>query len=229
MGKFLARLIIFLFIPSLLSAQIPALMDSLKFYLCNQYINIDTTGTALLSKQDLFHFINFGIQQTCEDFPAIEKLDTLYVYSDSEGVSLPSDFLRIEAAFRMVDSTIRVPFAITTVKEILIEQATGESVKQSKASIFSPNNAHVFKQRLMFTPKYVRDDSLNILLYYYARDTWKIHKDSSTQIISKYREKILLYAAAQIWMLRGRPDKAALYQALYAVGLNPTREEEGQK
>lgn len=229
MGKFLAAIIILLLFAAGAFAQMPGRMDSLSLYITEE-MSMAPSGTALVTTQKIFHAINRGIQEVCDDFPAIEKIDTLVIYSDSEGVALPADFLRMKAVWRMLDDSLRVPLDAQSQEEASLALSTTEGVKHDKASLFSPKSWHTFETRLLVTPKWNRTDSLSLQIYYYARDTWKTGADSSTQVHSKYREKIIEYAISILWRLRSQEEKSTYYKALYLEGTPPrTREEEGTR
>lgn len=229
MDRFLAAIIILLLFAAGAFAQMPARMDSLSLYITEE-MSMASGGTALVTTKKIFHAINRGIQEVCDDFPALEKIDTLVIYSDSEGVALPADFLRMKAVWRMHDDSLRIPLDAQNQEEASAALSTTEGVKHEKSSLFSPKSWHTFETRLLVTPKWNRADSLSLQIYYYARDTWKTAGDSSTQVHSKYREKIIEYAISVLWRLRSQEEKSTYYKALYLDGVTPrTREEEGTR
>ena len=126
-------LVILLF-ASTVSAQtypVDPSLDSIRTYAFLE-LNIPTIGTGNVTLVKANLKINLALGTICDEFPAYQKVDTLHLTSDSDGVIVPTDFNRIRTAFRVYNG-MRVPmidisedslFNIFVVSELLNAQDT---------------------------------------------------------------------------------------------------------
>lgn len=197
------------------SAQIPHSLDSLELYVL-EGLSLPSTGGNNTTLAKVRHSLGRANHQVSEDFPAIEKLDTLFVYKDSIGARLPADLRSIVAAYRIIGVTKRIPLAPRTPAEIIVEQGTTPAATHDETSDFSPRYYKTHGDWFKTYPKWSRDDSMAVELEYLANDEWMV--DGTTDSVlteSTYRNAIIVWALADLWAQRGRLDKSKFYLEWY--------------
>jgi hypothetical protein len=181
-----------------------------------------TTATTLLSNAVVDWAINRGLSQTCADFPAYEKLDTVTVSKSGEGAALPSDFVEVKAVYRMIGDTMRFPLMYLPPDTIASHEASnvlGEQGTEVNAANSLPYY-HTHAGRLLFHPKSKATKNDTMLVEYYAMDAPLDDSTDTAHVEAKYMEKVILYACWALSVTQG-DGRAAAYLAAYAEGMPP--------
>lgn len=221
--------ILILLLPVMALGQMPNDIDSLSLILTER-MTMASTGTGFVTPAKLLHELNIGIQNVCEDFPAIERIDTLYYAADSDGVGLASDFDRLFTANRFIDGII---YPLTIIPpELEAEHIKTEGETEIKMDDFtSPKYCYSYTGRFFLTPKFTRPTVDTIIIKYYAKDLW-LSSGDTTVVKNKYLELIIFYAMSNLWADRGRFTRADYYTNRYEreKQIPPSsRVEEGEK
>jgi hypothetical protein len=180
-----------------------------------------TTATTLLSDTVVDQAINRGLSQTCNDFPAYEKVCTLTVSGTGEGAALLSNFVEIYAVTRSMGDSIRFPLTYLTPDSLAKYEASKTTVSQPEPSSFkSFLYYYTFGGRLILHPKARTSRNDTLLVMYFAEDTTLVDTASTAKIKAKYLEKVILYACWALSVTQG-DGRATAYLAAYAEGMPP--------
>lgn len=188
-----------------------------------------TTSTSIISTSVVDFAINRAIAETCKKYPAIEKLDTIGVSKDDEGVALNSDFLRIKKVFRMGSDTLRYPLApIPTDSVFSFQGDLKNHYHEDKNSLLSIKYFSTFGKRLLLHPKPAKlnADPDSFLVYYFAQDAMLVNSTDSTAVSSDYTEKVILYACAVLSATRRDYQAAAFYMNMFEPKIPPVQSRE---
>lgn len=191
-------------------------LDSLK-YMVSAQLAATPGGTNLMSSSRLTWAINRAIAQTCSDWPAIEKLDTVAIDEGDEGAALNSDFDRCKAVYRMGDD-IRVPLAYCHPDSLPAKIGTPEQAKQeNQAELNSVRFWHTSGKRLLVLPRPDKPsaDPDSFLVEYYAQDSRLTTGTDSTAIAQAYMDKVIAYACNQLSAMRKDWASAYFYWSIY--------------
>ena len=201
---------------------ISARRDSLRAKVYDK-LNLPSTGTNKIDTSVANSEINNAIARICDDFDAYEQMDTLVASSDSEGVALPSDFLRIRQVFRMkgtegwkdAQRTPLTPIAVGGPIWTLTANLS-DAIKQSGKRT-PPPYFYVASGRLMFHPRYSAPSSTSdsFLVLYWAQAPG-LYQDTAQAVIDKqFREAVVWLAAAELAALRHDYDIVNRFMTLY--------------
>lgn len=224
------KIILFILLfPVLAFSQMPNEIDSLSLILTER-MTMGSTGTGFITTTKLLHELNIGIQKVCEDFPAIEIVDTLFYESDSDGVALATNFDRLLSADRFTGGK---KYPLTIIPPELETQVikTKKDAEVDRQDFTSPKYCHSFAGRFTLSPKYTKNKIDTLIIKYYAKDLWLASGDT-TVVKNKYLESIIIYAMSNLWADRGQFTKANYFSQKYlAEKATPptTRIEEGEK
>lgn len=168
--------------------------------------------------------INYGnrviqraIQQVCQDFPAIEKMDTIVSVQGQIEYALNSDFLRPKTIFKLTTfQNLKIIYSLTSPPvESWFEVKGGEMGGQPDPNEKSePRYAFTFNDKVYFYPTPQRADSF-IIIYYAIDRQVPVVDDSVTFVLPEYREAIIIYAASLICYRKGDFVRAEIYGRLY--------------
>ena len=205
--------------PVMATGPISGLMTELREGVRAQ-LRGQTTATTLLSNSVVDWAINRGLSQTCSDFPAYEKLDTVMVSKEGEGAALPSDFVEVKAVFRIIGDTVRYPLQYMPADTLAKNYAIGSSTPDEPNTVRSLQYYHTHAGQLIFDPKSraTKDDTM--LVEYYAMDAPLDDSTDTAHVKAKYLEKVILYACWALSVTEG-DGRAAAYLAAYAEGMPP--------
>lgn len=166
--KILSYLFIFLLMVMSVSAQIypvdPSL-DSIRTFVFSE-LNIPTAGTGNVTPTKANLKINLSLGILCSNFPAYEKIDTLVMTSDSDGVILPVDYLRTGSIFRTYNKLL-IPMASIShdsMRVLFISDSTVNANDRMKYT--SPNYYRIFGRKFFTHPAITTLDTF--IVYYYA-------------------------------------------------------------
>lgn len=203
------RLILFLILcPVLVLGQTSARRDSLRITSCN-LVGLPTAGTAAVTTAMMNNAINYAIQQVSADFPAVEKLDTLILRDTVNGVALPSDLNEIRWCAFVRGDTV-------TPLEYVSEDSLFSKRNVSQPRFYYSHGGYLrtwarFRDDMFETDQ----DTLILLLAYYAIDSGLASDTATTAIGEPYRGALLDYICYQLEMMRYRYQTAAFYAARY--------------
>ena len=184
-------------------------MDSLQ----NQLV--ERTRIPGLTASVKLWAINTAIQQVCEDFPALPKMDTVTLRFDSIGAAFNTDFLRPLTVFKLYGDTLWLPTLRIGIDTFSF-QVLDTSTAGGKYNSGDPNAGRIWFElgnfdttRMFIQPKFVDGDSSQTwLVNYAAADKWIISTDSVTRIQKNYRDEVIDYAAYLVHFSRGNHNDA---------------------
>lgn len=222
----------FLFLSLLLSvncwAGVSPRLDSLRSRAFEQ-IDVPSGGSGRITTAVGTSAINRAISYVCSHAPAIEKIDTLYVDSISEGATLPSNFNRVKSA-EMIhpDSLYRIPLMPVEADSQFKETPTLDQLVPDPSDPLASVHYRTFGGIFKLRPPWPRSDSATIILEYYADDSVLTVSASQTQVKPKWRECIINYAASLLSAKRNNFDDALYYLNLCRtdLGMPPLKREE---
>lgn len=167
-------------------------------------------ATGALTDSTVDYALNRASVQTCTRYPAIEKLDTLYLTRDSMGLGMAADFDRIKAVKKFAGDTV-MSIVYKHPDSLPKEMGTWKIAKE-------PGDLRYFYttgQRLMIWPKSTNYETDSILVEYYAQDAMLSSVTDSTAIHTKYIDKLVEYACMILSGTRHQWQDAAFYQAMF--------------
>ena len=216
MRKLLLILSVLVLFCGTVHADINGQIDSLRTMAFEQAL-VPDAGNALIDTDYGNRVIQRAIQQVCQDFPAIEKLDTIVSVAETIEYSLNTDFLRLRGIFKLTtyfDLKIIYSLSFPEVEtwfEIKAGEIGGQSDPNQKAE---PRYAWTFNDKVYFYPTPISADSF--VVSYYAIDRQvPVVDDSVTFVRPEFREAIILYAASLICYRKGDFVRAEIYRKLY--------------
>ncbi len=202
-------------------ADINPRVDSLMIMAFEQSL-VPDNGNSLIDTLYGQRVINRAIQRVCQDFPAIEKMDTIVSVQGQIEYSLNSDFLRPKTIFKLTTfQNLKIIYSLTSPPvESWFEVKGGEMGGQPDPNKKpEPRYAFTFNDNVYFYPTPQTADSFIVI--YYAIDSQIITSSNSTSVRPEYRELIVIYAAAQISFRKGDFVRAKEYMNLYNSKLAP--------
>ena len=161
--------------------------------------------------------INIGVYETCADFPALEKIDTVVIARTDEGGVLSNDFDRFKernAVYRLIGDTLRIPLGPLP-DSLKAKLPLPKDNTHQKDRIDDPGYYWEHAGRLVLHPKYTKSQADTLLVYYYAYDIRLVATTDSILIKGRYVTKVLDMAFAYILAQAGRESGVALFQAFY--------------
>ncbi len=176
-------------------------LDSIRTFAYYK-LNIPTAGTGNITNVKANMAINMALGKLCTDLPAYEKVDTLYMTSDSDGVILPTDFTRMANAFRMYDSMLIPMKEILhdSLYQIFVIDSSGNS--QNKSSFKSPSYYRINARKFFTHPKVSKADTF--IVNYYALQAELTAGTDSITFESKYFDEFMTLVKAEILEIRDR-------------------------
>lgn len=198
-------LFIVVLLTSTVSAEIPGRLDSLRAYVTLQ-MKITSDGNNNISEQTLNSAINRALNEVSVKTLNIEKLDTLYMTKDSEGVAFATDFsntMGVRSVMFMSHDTVDIPFRIALESKspdsLFPLRPSKEKSEHELANPLDPRYYWIFGKRLYVYPKWAKPyDTARYIVEYYARDGKIQDDDDIVTVDSDYREAIVMYACSII-------------------------------
>ncbi len=189
-----------------------------------------TSVTVVVSNAVIDNALNRGLAEVCDKFPALEKFDTIWVNSSSEGAALNADFNRIHQVFRIGGDTTRIPIPFKSFDSLGRDESTIAASTDKKTGLTSIKYFYTFGDRILFHPKSgaispARD---SFLVLYFADDAILDSTIDTVKIKAAYIEKVILYACAQICANPMVADwnAAQFFMGEFATGMPPKIERE---
>ncbi len=190
-------------------------IDSLRTAAFEQSL-VPDAGNALIDTTYGKRVINRAIQQVCQDFPAIEKLDTIVSAVGTIEYSLNTDFLRLKNIFKFTTyQDLKIIYSLSfPPAESWFEARAGEIGGQADPNKKAdPRYAWSFNDKVYLYPTPQKADSF--VISYFAIDSQMIDPTSSTSVRPEFREAIIIYAASLICYRKGDFVRAEVYRRLY--------------
>lgn len=204
--------------------------DSLRYKVYHQLNIIGTSGSTRITAAVANNALNRALTQVCMEFPALEKIETVAIFSDSEGAALSDDFDRIHKVFKKLGDSARLPMTLVTVDSLEVIYPKVTDNIQKKGSLLSPNKVWTHGKRLYAHPKPRRTQADSFVVHYYAIDAEMASGTDSANILDRYLEKVILYAAGILSVTREDYAAAAFYLNLYGLGRpEPMLQPEGKR
>lgn len=210
-------------------------LDSLRTRAFEQ-ADVPSGGTSKVTTSIGNSFINRAISKVCSNAPAIEKYDTIYVDSITEGGSLPSDFNRLKSAELIwsdtslpdIDRAFRIPLLPIEGDSQTMQRPSLQSLQQDRTNPLAARFYRTYAGKLKLFPKWMRGDSAAVVIEYYANDTLLQVNASQTSVEERWREAVINYAASLISAKRNNYEDALYYLNLFRadVGLPPLKRED---
>ena len=207
------------------NAQMSGRLDSLRAYTLDQ-ANVSASYTSTVSQVRVTRAINAACAMVARDFPAIEKLDTIYLVDSVNGVALNSDFSRVRTAYQWYsDSTAAVASYIVPMMPVEPDSIPGLDPTKDE-NIVDPTDPTAIRHYWTFGNRFftqpawgTTDDSLKIIVSYYADANYLNAVSDTTLIQPEYRPYIVTYAVVLLKRLQGLFAEAAEYEKAYYVGV----------
>lgn len=179
-------------------------------------------ATGLLTNTTVDYAINRAIAQVCTKYPALAKLDTVFVTQDSMGVGLNTDFDRIIGVKRFAaeenpDQPDQVVVALTYKHPDSLpkDMGTEQAGKEKDDYLHSIKYFYTVGNRLMLWPKTSSLVADSFLVEYYAQDEMLVDSTDSTLIYYRYIEKVINHACMSLSGTRKDYGDAYFYWNLY--------------
>lgn len=154
--------------------------------------------------------LNTAIQQVCENFDALPKLQAVTIRGDSSGAALNTDFLRIAWVQKIIDSTLWVPMGEIKADTVFLQVVDTADAKLNPKLGTAPRLYYthgVSDTSYIYTyPKYAKDTfALELNVAYWARDAWLRPgtTDDTTLVMSAFRDDVIELAGQIILRSRG--------------------------
>lgn len=216
MRRFLLIAVLSVLLAGTSHAQLSMRRDSIRVEVHRQLLE-KTDGTGLRSDATVNGIVNRAIQQVCDDFPAIEKLDTVALSADSVAIALNTDFLRVKWVVLNASNTwyplIRLDVAAQdTLARIITTKAkaTFRPADTLAAPYYWTSNNRIFTY-----PKFTKGPHSSLVVAYFAKDSALTVDASTTQVDSKYREAIIEWSVAELLKMDGMFEDATFYLRMY--------------
>lgn len=217
MGKRLVAILIILALsPISVSAQRSMRLDSLRYDVFRM-LQMNTAGDSVTNVDRANVFINMANQQVCNDFPAIEKLDTITLNADSTALGVNSDFLNAQWVY--LDSSNQwYPMQPVTRDEhaTLYGVIGGRAGVEQDAS--DPGNLRrywIHADQFFTYPKYKAGPVTKVIIAYNAEDANLSSNSSVSQVKSNYRKAILYFSCYLIKASEQMYDIAQFWLGMY--------------
>ena len=214
------RMLTCLFLAGSVMAQtyaLPTRRDSIRF-MCYSRLNMPQTGTLRVDTTNANYAIDQAYANTCDDFDAIEKLDTVIIARADEGGSLNSDFLRLRKVFKLISDSVRIPMGLLPLDSLELVYPQYAENLQKRTSIMSPNRVYSFNQKLFTHPKQYRSDADTMLVYYWAMGAELVSDTAHLAVLPGFVEKVISYACGLMAVTAGRGSESQGYFNLYGAG-----------
>lgn len=172
---------------------------------------------ALITTARVNRIIDEAVREVSANFPAIEKLDTVVIYTTTEGGALASDFSQAWWAQIMVDDSVRIPLTYREPDTLYEARGGSDGVSDAGKNVTQQRYYYTHAGRLMLYSKYGtgEGDSLFVLLAYYAVDDAMSADTTTTSISDAYRAALMDWICYRIEMLRFRFDAATVFAVRY--------------
>jgi len=207
MGKYIFLALLFLTVTSQ-AQNISTRRDSLRTNVC-WYLGISTSGTDLLTTAKINNAVNNAIHETCKDYPAYVKLDTVKIDSAAVGGSLNNDFRDLKTVFFILGDTVRMP----------VEIIEPDTLKRKQPTI--SDNLFVEGKNVIVRYCWSEDSLLRISakwrnavdtakfeIEYFAYDSMLTSDSDKTLISADYLLNVIYRACSTLEEIRGNPAKA---------------------
>ncbi len=220
MKKFLLIAVLPVLLAGTSHAQLSMRLDSIRVSVYRQLL-LKTNGAGLVPDSTANAAVNRAIQRVCDDFPAIEKIDTIALSSDSVGIALNSDFLRVRWVF--LNATNKwFPLTPVTMEQ---HRELFKIVGGKSGATFRPADTlaapyyWTLGDRIFTYPKYTAGPHTSLIVGYMAEDSTLNADGSTCQIKAEFREAIVEYACAIILEMQGMFEDASIYLGKYGSRL----------
>lgn len=222
--------LILLLIPVFLFASaaaqpISGRLDSLRVYVLDQ-ANVNAAFTNTVSQARVTRAINRACAKVSYDFPAVEKLDTIYLVDSTDGVALNTDFIRARSAYQVrygdneAVASWGVPMTPVNPDSIPMKDVTGDENRPRPNDKTSFRYFWTYADRFFTQPQWsATTDSIRVVVSYYAVANRLDAASDTTLIQPEYREKVILYAVSLVKMLQGLYDESQIYLNRYYAGI----------
>ena len=173
MYKYLLTILLFAVSVSAQVYPVDPSRDSIITY-CLYETNTPTTFTGNLTEAKAIYFLNKSLGQVCVDFPALEKVDTVVLSTDSMGCALNTDFIRATRIYKIADNKgqILIPLRYVPTDSTWViypgkEQNTGTVSNKS-----TPSSYFTFGKRFYPHPKSLAISTVpdSFIVFYNAMD-----------------------------------------------------------
>ncbi|MDF1546097.1 MAG: hypothetical protein P1R58_13470 [bacterium] len=203
-------------------------LDSLRATVLLQ-LRAASTGTRYLTEAVVNTAVNRGLAATCTRFPALEKFDTVTITKTIEGGALPSDFVRILYAWRIIGTDKRLALTYMEPDSFRVTMKSEGLYEQKKNDDLSPEYYYTYGRKLMQQPKWSKDETDSVLVQYLAVDAQLASDADTTIILPEYLEKVIHYACAILAAGRNNFNESQFFMQMFEYGRPITREGELKK
>jgi hypothetical protein len=218
------------------TAAVSTRLDSLRVKVFRQ-CDVPDAGNQKVTVAMGNDAVNLAITWVCANGPAIERFDTVWVTSSVIGSALNTDFSRIATAEMIwTDTTSLGIFRAIRLPLYPLHEDSLSAILPSKPDVqpTEPKDPKTWKYyrtfggRFLLYPQWYRDDSMQVIVQYYAMDTLLQANASQTSVRAKFLDAVIEYAAYKISRKRNNFDDAvaALNAARMYFGMPPVRKEE---
>lgn len=211
--------------------EVPARRDSIRLAVYNR-LNLASTGSDVATTARVNEAINAAISQICRQYPAVEKIDTVVLYSIIEGAALNSDYLRGHWAFRKAGDSARYAMQYKPM-DSLFSAMGGDAISQGQklGDPLSPRYWYSFADRFFTYPfvqaNFTSPDSFIVM--YYADGQPLTSDVSRTDIQKEYRDALIYLTCAKVSEIRKQFEEAASFYAASQRAAVVPRETEGKR
>lgn len=224
MKKFVV-LAILIAAPSLRAVDLPlTTLSELRVAVLNQ-MEHSTSGTALLTTAIIDEAVNRAQLKVASDFPAVEKLDTIWIGAGStmKFYALNDDFLKLNWTFKYRgDTMLAIEYAPP---QTLYQRDAGRTANVSQPDnvsypryCFISRSEHNGKisPKLFFFPMASMTATVDtILISYYSLSNELVDDNDSTEIAPEYRDPLVYWACSIASFRIGKLDLGTAFLNVY--------------
>lgn len=207
-------LVLFLLVAGTASAAMPARRDSLYIEAFRR-LSIPVSGNALVTTATGASATNWAIVDVCNDFPAVQKLDTVVVGTSAQSWALNSDFVRLAQVYRYPGDTMMIPLESRPFDTLFQLRGGLTGLVPDYGNEAMPRYYWSFADRLYLLPLPLSTDTMYV--GYYALGSWLAYDTSTTEVGAEYREALVVKICAKLAPILGDYQKAQYYEQLYAL------------
>jgi len=204
--------------------SVPGRLDSLRARL-ELRLNLPAGGNNLVTVGVMNAALNEAVGEVCQDFNAYPRFDTLVARPDSEGMALPTDFLRLRAVYRIIPKYGSQPAVRFPLEPVAAGDSLWRAIKDLAELELEPGDQigprrYSLGNRLLLHPKYDRRSAADTALYlidYYAIAPLMAADTDTVAVDPKYRAALLDKAAELCATVRQDWTVAAKWLEAYEV------------
>ena len=177
-------------------------LDSLQVYV-PMMAGVPVAGSRLITPALVKFYINMAYNEVCSTWPAVERIDTVFIARGLEGALLPTDFRDMLGVYREGDTTWRAPLTFISHDSVAqVLKTARDVVIQDINNIMVPAFYTIQERRLILHPKYIKEVSQDYIIHYIGMGTTLVNGADTLEVQPIYIPKVYQRAAAYLASMR---------------------------